>query len=407
MDQVSTVWRPARPAVRLVILTITTLLALTPALAHAQGATPTGTSEPSAIETMFARVPAAFHELDNPASAMIAFADISAQLEAVGITPPPSMDDPGYDAWLAAARVLALPVSASPFGTYTREDYGFDLLQADRTLSIMLPPFHLTLLQGAFHLDAVRQTLDTAGYRPTEVGGHTLLSLRGDFEVDVGAPPAFRMAAMNFATILEDGTLAFASAGAPLAAVLDVAAGTAPSMLDDAAVGLLLAQAPPDLASAMLVSGLSLTGTVTNSMIDEILTGGTPDIDALATEIAATSEMPPVVMALLGSTVGGPLATDATPVAGPATVPTARAVAVVLLLAPEAARTAVPIVEERLATGQSARDEQPYATMFPERTVEAVDGMPVLRVDLTLGEGVRPLVLVNLLYDRDLQFLAW
>ena len=41
---------------------------------------------------------------------------------------------------------------------------------------------------------------------------------------------------MNFAVILDDGTLAFSSAGAPLAAVLDVAAGLGPSILEQAGV---------------------------------------------------------------------------------------------------------------------------------------------------------------------------
>ncbi|HEV2128746.1 MAG TPA: hypothetical protein VGR22_09020 [Thermomicrobiales bacterium] len=221
----------------------------------------------------------------------------------------------------------------------------------------------------------MRQALDEIGYQPVEVGGHEVLSIRGDFEQDLQAPTAYKFAGMNFGTTLDGGTLVFASATAPLAAVLDVVSGTAPSMLDVADVSMLLQQAPDNLASALLVQGVTLSGGEPAALLD-IGSGGTPDVGTIATEMAVRSEMPPVAMALLGATVGGPAgrAEGVSP-----DTPEARAIAVLLMLSPEAAETTAGIVEERLATGVSATTEEPYETMFPERAVQMVPGAPVVR----------------------------
>lgn len=389
---------------RLAILAVALLLATIPALAGAQGATPAATGAPSALEAMLARVPAELPGLDDASGTLIGFADLAAQLDAVGVEPPASKDDPGFGAWVAATRGLNLPTSASSFGTYDREDYGFDLFQAHQTFFVALPPFNLTLLRGDFDLEVVRGTLETAGFTTVDVGGHELLSIRAANEMDINGPAGFRMAGMNFAVILDDGTLAFSSAGEPLAAVLDVAAGAAPSMLELSGVSELASHAPPDLASAVLVPGVDLGGNLPPSMIDAT---AIPDIDVAATEVAGRGELPPVALALLCSTVGGPLEVDDVPVELPPGAPDARAVAVLLMLDPELAEAAVPVIEERLATGQSIESGEPFADSFPERSVAAVPGTPVVTVDLTLAPDVSPRILVSMLYNRDLGFLAW
>jgi hypothetical protein len=405
MNRASTGSTDSRSSVhRLAILAIALLLAVLPALAGGQGATPAPGEAPTPLEAMLARVPAALPGLDDPSGAVFAFADIAAQLDAVGVAPPASKDDPGFGEWVAATRALSLPTSASSFGTYEREDYGFDLFQAHQTFFVALPPFNLTLLRGEFDQDAVREALETAGFKTVDVGGHELLSLRGENVMDIDGPAGFRMAGMNFAVFLDDGTLAFASAGEPLAAVLDVAAGTAPSMLELAGVSELVAQAPTDLASATLVQGVDLGGGIPASIIDAT---ALPDIDVVATEAAARGEMPPVVLALLGSTVGGPLKVDDTPVELLPGAPDARAVAILMVPDPGLAEAAVPVVEERLAMEQSVESGEPFAEIFPERSVAAVPGTPVLVVDLTLGPDVSPNILVNMFYNRDLGFLVW
>jgi hypothetical protein len=355
---------------------------------------------------MLARVPAVLPGLDMPLDADISYADLATQLATVGVTPPAGVDGPEYDRWFAAIKTLPLPSSAGPYGTFARDDYGFDLLQADRTLMITLPPFSLVLLEGRFDEAAVHQALNTAGYQPVDVDGHELLALRGDLEQDLSAPPAFRMSNMNFAVILDDGTLAFASAGAPLAAVLDVTAGTTPTMAELPGMPDLITNLPAELVAATLVSGANLSGRIPDTYLDAVIAGATPDVAAIATEVAATAVMPPVVMAVLGFTAGGPLVIDDAPAELPRGTPEARAVAVLLLPGVAAAQEAGPIVSGRLATG-SAANELPYTQVFSTYEVHAVESAPVVVVDLALGTGVAPNILFRMYVKRDLGFLAW
>lgn len=395
----------SRRAVTWVLLLLTLSLAA-PAAALAQDATPAPAATDSPVAAMLARVPATLPGLDDPGLAFVTVADLAGQLEAIGMTPPESPDAPGYPAWQAATRGLGLPTAASPFGMYAREDYGFDLLQADQAVSVNAPPFHLSILVGRFEHDAVRATLEAAGFAPEQVGGHELLALRGDNDIDMTGPEAFRMANMNVAAFLPDGALAFGSGRAQVAAVLDVAAGATPSMLDAPGVADLLAAAPEDLVSATIVPGTALTGGIPGAFIDAGLAGGTPDVDAIATEIAATSEMPPVLLALLGSTAGGPLSVDDAPLELPPGTPDARAIAVALLATPEMAVDAATVAEGRLASGGSS-DGTPWTEMFPTASVTAVPGAPVLVVDLALAPDVSRAILLQLVYSRDLGFLAW
>jgi hypothetical protein len=384
------------------------LLALLPAAAPAQDATPAATAPSGGMAALFGLLPATVPGIDDPTQAIVTWADIATQLEAVGVEPPDSAEAEGFAAWADATRWLALPSDAASWLRSWREDYGFDLLQVDQAVSVSLPPANLALYRGSFDPDSVVAALEEIGYRPVTVGGHELLSIRDDYEIDVDGPTTYRMATMNFGVVLPDGTLAFSSAGAPLAAVLDVAAGTAPSMLEQAGVAMLVDQTPPDLVSAIVVHGFALQQGIPPSMIDVMGTPGA-DLDAVATaaagEMAAASEMPPVAMALLGATAGGPLGDGATPVAGDA--PDARTVAVLAMLDPASAEAAVPVVEGRLAGGASVSTDQPWTDYFAGWTVQAVPGTPLLRVELALAEGTAPNILTRMLFNRDLGFLAW
>lgn len=374
-----------------------------PAVTVAQGATPADVPASGGIGEMLALIPASLPALENPAQLMISYADIATQLDVTGVTPPDSMDDPGFSQWIGATQPLAMPLNAAQYLKFWREDYGFDLFQAEQTLWLSLPPFDLSLFRGRFDLDAVRATLNGNGYQEIEVKGHPLLSLRDDFEQDVASDFAYKLAAMNHAAILPDGTLAFSSVKAALAAVLDVVSGQAPSMMEQAGIAILTDHAPDDLVSALIANGTMLSGNIPPELF-ELGPDATPDISAIATEIAQTSEMPPVAMVLLGSTAGGPLFGQN--VETPTGVPDAHAVAVALMLTPEMAEMAVPVVEERLETGESAISEQPYSDLFTGFEVRAVPSTPVVVIDLSLGE-TSPNVLANMLYARDLGFLAW
>ena len=168
-----------------------------------------------------------------------------------------------------------------------RRDYGFDL-QVDQAIEFAAPPARLLLFKGTFDPEDVLAALDEVGYQPVTVNGHELLSIRDDYEIDADAPTTYLMAHMNFGVVLPDGTLAFSSAGAPLAAVLNVAAGAAPSMLEQAGIAMLIGQAPPDLVSAMIVHGFMLQMSIPSSITDVI---GTPDADFDVVATAAASQI--------------------------------------------------------------------------------------------------------------------
>jgi len=373
-----------------------------PAPDHASLAQASAGSE---LQAMLAIVPAELAELDDPDQAIIAYADIATQLAAFDLAAPDRMTDDGVTAWATAITGLPLPSPALQYQRVFGEDYGFDLVQVDQTLSIALPPFELALYRGRFDQQRIVRALREVGYTPVGSDARPILSIRGDYEQDISAPTAYKLSAMNFATILGDGTLAFASALDPLEAVLEVEAGERPSLAERSDMEALGASLPDDLVSAHIVHGSALAYGVPADLLDSDA-DETPDLEVIATEIAGQSEMPPIAMALLGFTAGGPV-TAGEEVGLPADVADARAVIALHMLSDDAATIAAPIIEERLATESSDQTGQPYAELFPEQTVEAVSGMPVVRIDLVLGEEVSRGILMQLLYNRDLGFLAW
>jgi hypothetical protein len=390
-------------------LTVDALAAGMPAMrAAAQEATPDAT--PAArpvggrLAGMLALAPASYPWVDDPASMVISYADFATQLAVTETPPVDSMDDPNLPHWIGATRALAVPSNPAQYLSYWREDYGFDLFQADETLELALPPFNLTLYRGRFDRDAIRARLTEGGYTSVDVNGHEILTLRDDYEQDLTSPFAYKLAAMNHIAFLDDGTIASASVQAALVAVLDVAAGTAPSMMEQAGVATLVGQAPADLVSATIVNGTALAGNLPADLID-LEPGATPDFDVIATQVAQTSEMPPVVLALVGSTAGGPLFGE--DIETPAGVPDAHGIALALMLTPESAEAAVPVVEERLETGELANTSRPLSEYFPDHDVRAVPLTPVLIVDLTIGPETPPNILISMLFNRDLSFLAW
>jgi hypothetical protein len=359
----------------------------------------------SALQAMLASVPAELPELDDPDQAIIAYADIAGQLDAFDLAAPEGMTDDGTAAWAVAITGLPLPSPALQYQQSFGEDYGFELVQVDQTVSIALPPFELSVYRGRFDQQRIVRALREVGYTPVRSDAGPILSIRGDYEQDISASTAYKLSAMNYATILDDGTLAFSSALSPLEAVLEVEAGERPSLAERSDMETLGEGVPDDLVSAHIVHGTALAYGVPNELLEPDA-DKTPDLEAIATEIAGESDMPPIAMALLGFTAGGPV-TAGEEVGLPADGPDARAVIALQMLNADAATIAAPVIEERLATGSSKQTGLPYAELFPEQTVEVVSAMPVVRIDLALGEDVSRGILMQLLYNRDLGFLAW
>lgn len=340
------------------------------------------------LPAMLDRVPAFLPGLQSHETATISYSNIAAQLDAVGIAPPTSIDDPGFGVSNRAIVGLSLPGIITKFRFFP-EDFGFDIVQWDETLEIDAPPFRLTMIRGRFDQMGVLVALGRLGYTPSTPGS-AILAIRPDYEEDFQSPAGYASPGTNVATILADGTLVFAPSQAIVAAVLDVQSGQGESLAERADVAALLHHVPADLAAAEIVGGQRLASAT-----------------AASTDAGS---MPPVVLALMGNTVGGPLPPDArsgTPAPIRSDAPTSREISILLMRTVEDAVEAVPVVEARLTTGATVRDGRSFTEFFSGWTVRAVPGESVLLIDLAPTAGRWKGVLFDMLLHRDLDFVAW
>ena len=342
------------------------------------------------------------------------YADVAAQIAAVGVVQPRGPQDESFGEWARATLPLALPSAIVQHARdpLWRETFGFDLFQVDQSLEVGEPPLVTTFLRGRFDERELRAAWEHSGYQAVDVDGTTAASLFEGPEIDLDSDVSrLALARLNNAAILDDGTLVFASSLDAIREVLRVASGDEPSLASRPGVAELLDAVSP-LASALLVDGSALAGTAPL----ETLIGADGDVDAAATAIAAqiaeSGRMPPVRLALLGATPGGPIPTRLDGVeapAPPADQARLRFQLALLMADADAAATAVPVVEERLRTGQSLVSRRTYAELFPvaEQRVEAIEGTPVLLVDLGLGDETPINIWVQMLFTRDLAFVGW
>lgn len=360
-----------------------------------------GTGATSGVTAMLEKVPLKLPGLGADDLFQGSYADVATQLAVTGTERPDSIDSPGLQDWIAATAVTPTPSYATQFLAQWRELFGFDLFQADETLEISSPPFNLTLYEGEFDEDAVVRALDDLGYEAVDVDGAAVFAIRDDYEIDIRSPAGFVLATMNVAAILPDGTLVFAPAMEIIEAVVAVAAGDRESLAEGEDAAALLSHLPADLVGATLVPGIALrhnpvdVGSFVNS-------DATPDVNAMATEIATPNEMPPVLFAVLGTTAGGS-PSSGTP---SSEVEPAGAVAVLLMQRSSDAETAVPVIEERLKSGESLVTRRPFLDIFADYDVEAIPGEAIVSIDLVLGDAP-PNILIKMLYQRDLGFIAW
>lgn len=392
------------------------LLDATPPAASASGtpaATPGASHRVVASPTALVRLAPDILAGDSHVSQILTFSDIAGQLAAVGVAPPAT--NAALRDYLSATAPLVFPhdLANSGLDPAWREAFGFDVLQIDQSLEFGVPPSQATLLRGRFDKRELRAAWQRTGYRAIAVDlpGATVVSLHEDPVIDVDSPiTRLALSSMNNAAILPDGTLAFAGSLRLLRAVLAVVAGTWPSLADRPAVATLLAAAPPDLVSATLVDGTALQGT---APIDAFANPTPPDPGTVMTAVAALRQMPPVGMALIGVTAGGPPrspgAASSTPMPAAPGQPRSRVWLALLMANQAAAATAAPIVLERLETGRSAATGEPFATYFPaaERQVRTLAQQPVLVVDLGLSDDTPPNLWYNMYARRDLGFVAW
>jgi hypothetical protein len=392
-------WRVAAP------LAAASALALRRLPAIAQEATPpAGLAEPFA--SMLGLIPAS--ATGSAANVQLAtFADLAAQLDALGIAAPAVLDDsPAVDEWLAAVSPLAI---ADPFANFARvlgRDFiGYDLAHVDQTIQAGDPPDVITLLRGRFDHDAVAAAWTKNGYKLLKVDGVRVASLSEDESIDFNNPiNKIVLARMNNAAFLSDGTLAYTARLDRLQAVIAAASVRAPALAARADVVSLISGIDRTLSSAMLLSGVALSATAQNP----------PDLgspqsleNAFASVVAASGTMPPIQTGLFGQTPGGPLRIPVKVEGTPVAVPSGEIVFELLLAEPGSAEQAKEVVEQRLPAYRSTRTRAPLSDYFASWKVRAIEDRNVLEIDFTPNDD-RPIdIWVQMIANRDLGFLAW
>lgn len=329
---------------------------------------------------------------------LASFADVAAQLAAGGIERPASKDDERMTAWLHASSPLILP---DPFRSKTlridRAMLGLDVTDIDQSLEVGSPPAMISLLRGRFDREAVAAAWVANGYTMLEIDGVAVASLFEDATIDrENEISRLALARMNNAAFLPDGTLVYAATLPLMEAVIATADGAGEALMDRVDIAATLASLERPLASAMLVPGSALT-----------VAAHTP-IDLAAPEaVDLPNEMPPISFAIIGVTPGGPTVIYDEGEEPLITMPPATLVYHLLMTQPGSAEEAARVVDERLRTMTSSATEQPYADMFDSWEATALDNGNVLAIDLLPAEGRPTSFWPQLLFSRDLLFLAW
>ena len=349
--------------------------------------------------------------LGDDAAGQVTYANLALQATETGVEVPTG--DPGQpipDDWMAAVGTMSIHSRAS-FMTLPEweETFGFSLFDLDQVVEYAAPPDSFSLFRGRFDTDDLVRHWAAEGYQIRETDAGPYYTIRGDFEIEMGSDTGrLVMASANYVATLAPDTIAFAATERLITEAVNLAAGTGTSFADEINVASLLEGIPDDLISGTIIPGSLLLATGDPA---ELLTEdpGEIDVDAIATRLAddaaAAAAMPPLTVALLGSTAGNPLPSPATGAATPvAAIPAARAVAVLVTTNDAVARTVAEVVDARL---QGSGGESAWTDFFPAWEISVVKDEPVVTVELELAPERPASILIQMLYRRELGFLAW
>jgi hypothetical protein len=121
----------------------------------------------------------------------------------------------------------------------------------------------------------------------------------------------------------------------------------------------------------------------------------------------AEPAMPPVSLAVIGMTPGGPAANFSEDDEVPFELPPAKIVVRLLMTAPNSAANAASTIDSRLRTLNSAFTQQPYTDFFASWEIAPSDDGSTLSIDFTLADETLAAIWIQLFFRRDLLFLAW
>lgn len=393
--------------VRTMLLALVTILCglgplATPVLAQ-------GTPTPGSLHDLLQFVP--LIPLGGESQAMVIYGNPALQIETLGLSGPSGAEDQlAVDDWIAGLGSLVIHSRASSmFRPAWEEFFGFGLFDIDQVIEFGAPPTNVTVMRGRFDPAALAQQWEASGYQERESATGTYYTIGDDFAVNVeSAGSRLALASANYMAVLAPDLIAFAPSELLITTVLDLAAGTGQSLADDLNIGSLLEGVPDDLVSGTIISGSGLVAVGDPGEVFLVGTHDASNLDDMATrmaeENAAATAMPPITVALLGSTAGGPVGELATSTLSPDNIPAARAVAVVGTVNDSAAWTVAEVIDTRLGQDDGTL---PWADFFTSWSVHVVEEEPVARVELDLAPDTQPGILLLMLQRRELGFLAW
>ena len=259
---------------------------------------------------------------------------------------------------------------------------GFRPAEITQTFTIGDPPQIAHIYRGAFDGENVRLALASAGYEVVPTGNGLVLSISEEGKYSSDNPiQRLVVAAFNNIAVVHDAYVIASPYLVNVESALAIFGGNRGTLANNGAVETLVSSVAEELVSATILDGSILS------------TANKPDLGALGASTSTPAQtIPPASHALFGLTAGSMPSryTDADdPLHGDNDDTAPRSVFVVALhLGSEAeAVAAVPVIEGRLAIGQSAVTGEPYATFFGDWEVAAVPGTPVVKVRIG-GERV-------------------
>jgi hypothetical protein len=378
-----------------------------PAAGRAQQATPVSAS-PGSLAAMLQLAPDPGVKADDQAFEPVIYADVAAQSAVAGIPLPTSREDPNLIRWANAMSPLFMP---DPFLAYVlgvdwRALLGFDVWEIDQALQAGNPPQSFTLLRGRFDETAIARAWSAQGYAMFDIDGFAVASFNVEQRYNPGSDfGLYTMGRFNNATILPDGTLAYAPTMDEMRALLATARGTVHSLGDRDDVAEVVGAIEHPLASAILLGGAALRSGAT---VVITIGGKTPTPDDAATETTETPEMPPISLALLGVTAGGPFSRPLGEAATPQPdVPPATFEIALLLSTRAEAEVAARVAAARLTAATTNLTQRPFTDFFASWDARVLPDRPVAVLELEFAPGVEPRVWIRLVGTRDLEFLAW
>lgn len=333
------------------------------------------------------------------------YADLDLATAGLGIERPGvgAPDDDVSD-WSRMLTGVAFPQSFAYLLTPEWKQYtGFDIAQVSQTIEIGEPPDMVSLVRGAFDRDTAITTWSDGGYKKIQDDGEiAIYSISEDADMDLNNPiQKTFLARRNNAAIIGDDLVIFTSTLDLMRDAIASATGDTKPLGSAPGVAALISSTP-ELASGAFASGSSL------QLLPADMIGSAPD--DIATAIAAQQSqtpVPPILLALIGVTPGGPMPTNGiTGEATPIPTPETATLEISLLMATSgSAQQAIDIIGERLPTAVSYRTNQPLTEWFKSWELSVAGDAPVARISIEI-QNAYPKIWMDMLFSRDFSFLS-